>query len=143
MLAIAKANRSYENISYNLANMYDIRTEQKYEGLFEGFIWSHIKLEKINSFLDNTRNLLEKGASIGFIDSNIVANTNHDEKKTVKTDTYGNTYQLRKLKNGTKHLIVKNYPTKEFVYEKLMNISEEIEIEQLHHYWIASCKLKK
>ena len=46
-------------------------------------------------------------------------------------------YQERKLENGNKYLVLKNFPNKEFLHEKLSKITTELKIVQTKYYWIA------
>lgn len=140
VIEIAK-NREKENITFAVADMFDLTTDKKFDGLFAGFIWSHILLQDLDGFLQKVKNFLNPNGTIVFIDGNAVSGTNHDLKNIAKTDEYGNTFQKRTLENGTTHLVLKNFPTKEFLTNKLSNIATDIEFTNLEYYWIASCKM--
>lgn len=133
--------RKKENITFAVADMYNFTPDKKYEGVFGGFIWSHILRQDLDSFLDKVKDFLKPSGTIVFIDGNAVEGTNHDIKKITETDEYGNTYQTRKLEDGTFHLILKNFPTKEFLIQKLSSIATDINFISFKYYWIVSCKL--
>ena len=142
VIEIAKA-REIENITFAIADMYSFTSPQKFDGVFGGFIWSHILLQDLDRFIDKVKDFLKPDGIIVFIDGNLVEGTNHDIKRITKTDEQGNTYQTRKLENGTSHLVLKNFPTKDFLVEKLSSIATEINFIKLEYYWIVSCRLRK
>ena len=60
-----------------------------------------------------------------------------------KTDDFGNTYQERKLENGNKYLVLKNFPSKGFLHEKLSIIANDIKVIHMEYYWIATAELNE
>ncbi len=138
---IAKARQINNNVIIEVADMYSLDTSTKYDGLFGGFIWSHVLMQDIDMLLDQLKDLIIPGGMIVFIDSNQVEGTNHDIKRIAKTDEHGNTYQVRTLDNGTPHVVLKNFPDKDFLTQKLSRIATSIEFTSLKHYWIVSCKV--
>lgn len=142
VLDIAKERQNSNNITFYIADMYDLAPGKKYDGVFGGFIWSHILLQDLDPFIDKLKSVLRAGGTAVFIDSNCVENTGHDIRKITKTDEQGNTFQTRMLENGTTHLVLKNFPTEEFLFQKLSRIGTEITFVKLTYYWIVSCKVK-
>ena len=142
VIKIAEEKRKLNNVTYELADMYDFKSKNKYEGFFGGFIWSHIKIQDLDEFIGNLKRLVKPKGKIAFIDSNPLKDTNHDLKRVFKTDDFGNTYQERKVKNGNEYLVLKNFPKKEFIYEKLSKIANKIEVVQTKYYWIALGEIK-
>jgi len=141
VIEVAKGRNFTGDVSFSVADMYAFSPETKYDALFGGFIWSHIPLQDLNRFLKKTSNFVTHNGIIVFIDSKPVARTIHDKRKIAKTDENGNTYQSRTLEDGTTHLVLKNFPTKEFLVERLSKFSMEIQYTELEHYWIVICKL--
>ena len=143
VVEIAKARQTKNNVTIEVADMYSLTPDKKFDGLFGGFIWSHILQQNIYGFLDKVKDYIITNGDVVFIDSNQVEGTTHDKKRITKIDKHGNTYQIRILDNGTPHEVLKNFPTKEFLVEKLSRIASEINITNLEHYWIVCCKMKK
>ncbi len=141
MIDIARKRHLNDNVTFAVIDMYSFSPDHKYEGVFGGFIWSHILLQDLDRFLEKVKSLLCPGGTIVFIDSNMVEGTHHVTKNISKTDEHGNTYQTRQLENGTLHLVPKNYPTKDFLVQKLSSIATDINFVDLKHYWTVSCKL--
>jgi 2-polyprenyl-3-methyl-5-hydroxy-6-metoxy-1,4-benzoquinol methylase len=133
--------KHYKNkVTFEVADMYTFTPSQKYDGVFGGFIWSHIPLQDLDKFIEKINDIVASDGTIVFMDNNYVEGSNH---VITKTDELGNTWQTRKLENGTSHLILKNFPTEEFITHKLSGIAAEINFISMTYYWIVSvCKVK-
>jgi ubiquinone/menaquinone biosynthesis C-methylase UbiE len=138
MLAIARGRNIHAHVSFEMADMYGLRPAQRYQGLFGGFIWSHIPLQELAAFLQQLASLLQPGGSIAFIDSKPVSGGSHDAKRITHTDEQGNTLQTRQLDDGTSHLVLKNFPNPHFLTQQLSRIATNIRCIDLPHYWIAT-----
>jgi 2-polyprenyl-3-methyl-5-hydroxy-6-metoxy-1,4-benzoquinol methylase len=143
VIEIARKSHAGNNSAFAVADMFSITTNKKYEGLFGGFIWSHILLQDLDKFIGKIKEFIQPGAVIIFIDSNCVEGTNHDTSKLSEADEYGNTYQVRMLDNGSHHLVLKNFPTKDFIFQKLSAIATDFSFIKLKYYWIVSCRLSE
>jgi 2-polyprenyl-3-methyl-5-hydroxy-6-metoxy-1,4-benzoquinol methylase len=141
VIDIAKARNNFDNVVFELADMYSLATGTKFDALFGGFIWSHILLQDLDNFLGRLVSFLKPKSTIAFIDSKQVAGGVHDLKGIAKTDDHGNTYQLRDLEKGTTHMVLKNFPSREFLLQKLSKYSTAIDYFDLEHYWIIICHL--
>ncbi len=142
VVEIAKGRNDSQNVTFEVADMYDLQVKTGYDALFGGFIWSHILLQDLDGFLRKVIGFLKPDSIIVFIDSRQVGST-HTIESITKTDEQDNTYQTRYLENGTTHLIVKNFPSQEFLLDKLSGFFTDINYIELEHYWIVSCVLKK
>ena len=140
VIDIAKKRNDSPNISFEVADMYELLPEKKYDALFGGFIWSHILLQDLDQFLGQMNSFLKPGGMLVFIDSKQVQGRAHDSKSITRTDEQGNTYQSRSLENGTTHLVLKNFPGKEFLALKLKKWRTDIDYIDLEHYWIVVAK---
>ena len=138
VLEIAK-NKEYanSNVKFGLADFNNYQMSQHYDGLFGGFIWSHILVQGLNSFLAKINSLVLPHGQVVFIDNNFAGGSNHP---ITLTDAEGNTFQTRKLGDGTDHLVLKNFPTEDFIREKLEGLAKDIKFYDLEYYWIVAYK---
>ena len=134
VIDVAKS-KTYQNsnISFGLADIYNFPDQNQYEGLFAGFIWSHILLQDLDKFLQTVNRLVVPGGTVVFMDNHFVANSNHP---ITNIDEQGNTFQTRKLEDGTEHLVLKNFPTAAFLNQKLDGHTNAFEVINLTYYWI-------
>jgi demethylmenaquinone methyltransferase/2-methoxy-6-polyprenyl-1,4-benzoquinol methylase len=130
---------STEQVSFEIADIYNFPAHDKFECLFGGFIWSHVLLQNLDEFLSTVNRLVKPGGTIVFMDNNYVEGSNH---AITKTDDHGNTFQARKLEDDTTHLVLKNFPTEDFLRKKIKGIAGEIRFYNLKYYWIICCTTK-
>jgi len=127
------------NVTFDLADIFDLSIKTRYESLFGGFIWSHIKLQDLDKFLDAVNNSILPGGTVVFMDNNFVEGNSHP---ITNSDQEGNTFQTRKLANGTTHLVLKNFPTERFLRKKLAGIGTDLKFINLKYYWVLVYKTR-
>lgn len=140
LIDIAKKRTYFSPVQFEVADMYKIDTAHKYDGLFAGFIWSHILIQDLDNFILNMSKLITKEGDLVFIDSKQVEGGVHAMENISRIDLYGNTFQTRKLENGKQFEVLKNFPDHSFLINKLEGISTDIRILDLKHYWILHAK---
>ena len=59
-----------------------------------------------------------------------------------RTDLDGNTYQIRRLDNGERYEVLKNFPTDSTLRKKLGTVLRDIRVLRLEYYWMLSGKFK-
>lgn len=136
VIDIAKA-KDYEknNVLLEIADIFNYSVKNPTDSLFGGFIWSHIKLQDINKFLDTVNGFVKPGGLIVFVDNNYVEGSS---LPITSKDEFGNTYQERILENGNKYSVVKNFPDEKGFNELLKERGDRIKFISLKHYWMVS-----
>ena len=125
------------NVIFENADFYKLSPAQPYENLFGGFILSHIKLQEMNNFIKVISKFVIPGGTLILLDNNYVEGSS---TPILYADEAGNTYQKRKLKDGSEHIIVKNFLTRNYLLKLLKNRFTDIEFINLKYYWILSLK---
>jgi 2-polyprenyl-3-methyl-5-hydroxy-6-metoxy-1,4-benzoquinol methylase len=128
------------NVTFKKQDLFSLNPDKKFDNLFGGFIWSHIKLQELDNFIVKVNDQIKENGTIMFIDNNYVEGSS---SLITDEDEYGNTYQKRKLKDGSDHLVLKNFPSKDFIIEKFKGKAEEIKFINLKYYWMISYKNKR
>jgi len=140
VLEIAKSKiYSKNNVGFQKEDLFSFKPGTKFESLFGGFIWSHIKLQELDNFIDTINSFIDPNGTVVLLDNNYVEGSSHP---ITEKDEAGNTYQTRKLKDGSSHNVLKNFPSEEFIMKKLEGKGEEINLTNLKYYWILSYKNK-
>jgi ubiquinone/menaquinone biosynthesis C-methylase UbiE len=134
VLKIAKAKQyPRANVTFEQADIFQPLDEAKYNNLFGGFIWSHIKLQDIPYFIDIVSSQVEKGGTIVFIDNNFVEGSS---LSIAERDSLGNTYQIRQLEDGSTYKILKNFPSQLLLEKQLKNKAENLTFVNMEYYWM-------
>lgn len=138
VLEVAKQKQySKNNVSFQSEDLYNRKTEHKFEALFAGFIWSHVKLEDLPKFIAVLNASVLPGSTIVIVDNTFVKGSN---LPITETDEQGNTYQSRELSDGSKHRVLKNFPTRDFLRSTFAGHSSEFNLTDLTYYWLLTYK---
>lgn len=138
MLEIARSkNYPPEAVEFCQDDIYNTTIDDQFDGLFAGFIWSHILLEQLDIFLQQCLKWLRPGSLMVFTDNLFVPGSS---TPIHQTDPQGNSYQLRRLKDGSEHLVLKNFPSPEFLQKTLDKYAAHTELILFDNYWMAICQ---
>jgi demethylmenaquinone methyltransferase/2-methoxy-6-polyprenyl-1,4-benzoquinol methylase len=122
-----------ESDAYSLTNIEGTRSAG-----FSGFWWSHVAKAKLSIFINTLHSKLDDHALVVLIDNRYVEG---NSLPVSRHDAEGNTYQMRRLADGSEHEVVKNFPTKTALTQQLMPYAEDLEIELLTYYWLAKYRV--
>lgn len=109
-----------------------------FDAAFAGFWWSHVPLQRLSGWLHDLHRRLEPGARVLFLDNNLVPGSS---TPISRRDECGNSYQLRTLDDGTRHEVLKNFPTREQALAAIGPGTHPIEWTALQHYWLLDYRL--
>jgi demethylmenaquinone methyltransferase/2-methoxy-6-polyprenyl-1,4-benzoquinol methylase len=90
-------------------------------------------LEKFPEFITTLHSKIKNRSKVIFIDNLYIEGSS---TPILKADENGNTYQLRKLSDGTEHIVLKNFTTEDQIIKVLKDKAVNIEYKQLDYYWI-------
>lgn len=60
-----------------------------------------------------------------------------------ETDADGNTYQLRQLRDGSIHRVLKNFPTEDEMQLLLTPYAKRFPYQQLGNFWLCEYELRE
>ena len=116
MLEIAKQKQFRCPVSFCKADVFDLPFRNSaFNGGMADFWFSHIPRERIVSFLQDFHRLLKSKSMVFMADNVLIPGIGGE---FIKREDDMNTYKLRKLRDGSEHLILKNY----FSAEELVRI---------------------
>ncbi len=104
-----------------------------------GFWWSHIPKARIREFLAGLHDRLEPGAMVVFFDNRFVPGNNTRISRTSETE---DTFQIRRLGDGSTHEVMKNFPSREDLLAAIAPDAVEPEIVELTFFWFLRYRLK-
>src|SRR5918995_6022536 len=101
-LAIAKSKEYVRpNVRFERADAYSLPSwPQKFSACFAGFWWSHVPLGRLETFLEGLHQRLAPRARVAFLDNLYVEGSS---TPVSRRDADGNTYQQRRLADGSGH----------------------------------------
>jgi SAM-dependent methyltransferase len=139
-LAIAQS-KSYRkaNVRFERADAYALPAwPAKFSACYGGFWWSHIPLAKVDGFLRHLATRLQPDAKVAFMDNRYVEGSS---TPLSRKDADGNTYQQRRLADGSSHEVLKNFPTAGEMRARLGRLGTGVEVTEYEYYWVATCRI--
>lgn len=136
MLEIArKRTESKRNVTFSINDAYRLdEVKGTYNAAFLGYWISHVPRNRMRDFLVTVEEKLEESSVIVMLDNRYVDGTtpiSHEDKD-------GNTYQLRKLRNGSIFEILKNFLRSDELMKLVGGNARNIEYSEFVHYWVFS-----
>lgn len=104
-----------------------------------GFWWSHVPKAKLDDFLQVLHSKLSKGATVIMLDNRYVEGSS---TPISRTDDEGNTYQTRKLSDGSTHEVLKNFPAQGEFTKRIESVAEDRHFTVIDYFWLAKYRLK-
>jgi len=128
-------------VSFQPMNAYDLTAfGRRFNGMLAAFWWSHMPKSEIRRFLEGLRQVLSPGARLVFLDNVYVEG---NSTPISRMDQEGNTYQLRRLEEGSIHEVRKNFPTSAELGAAVEGVASAVRIEFLRHYWFLDCVISQ
>jgi demethylmenaquinone methyltransferase/2-methoxy-6-polyprenyl-1,4-benzoquinol methylase len=125
-----------ERVEFRREDAYALpRWPRRFNGGLSVFWWSHIPQARIRDFLRGFHGMLSPGSKVVFIDNAYVEGSS---TPISRTDEHGNTYQLRRLSDGSSHEVLKNFPTESELRLAVDDLGADVCIQFLPYYWILS-----
>lgn len=131
----------YPSIQFLQSDAYDPpKSIPPYTGMMANFWFSHIPKRKIELFLKTIHTCMQSNAFILFVDNVYKGELGGGLiRKRGQLDTW----KLRRLENGKKYTILKNYYSKTQLTNIFSRYSEKLEIYYLTNFWLVGYYLKK
>ena len=129
MIRIARERcQSCMEVEFHVLDVYALpETLGRFDAAFMGFWWSHIPLQDIPLFLASLHVLLDKHARVVILDNHFV----------YRTDADCNTYQLRKLADGSSFEVLKNFPDSGQIQSMLSGCATGFSYRANNYYWLV------
>jgi len=127
------------NVSFQQGDAYALPAwPGKFSACFAGFWWSHVPFARLDPFLEHLATRLEPGATVAFLDNRYVEN---NSTPVSRRDAEGNTYQQRRLADGTSHEVLKNFPTAGQMERRLARHGSDVRFTNYQYYWVATYRI--
>ena len=106
-----------------------------FSAAFAAFWWSHVPIGRRGEFVRAVHERLGPGARVVLCDNRFVADSS---TPIGRRDATGNTYQTRRLANGSTHQIIKNFPTAAELWDALAPAAIGIAVVEWEYFWGVS-----
>lgn len=133
VLAIARARVKTRTASFVLGDAYRLPVAAGgFEAAFAGFWFSHVPRSRIGQFLSGLHRALAPGARVVLLDNRFVGGSS---TPLAEQDSEGDTYQLRTLADGSRHKVLKNFPSEPELREAVAGAASEVRFHEWQYFW--------
>ena len=136
VLALAR-QKQYppDRVRFELADAYALaHVAGSFTAGFAAFWWSHVPHERQADFLASFHERLDVGAAVVLLDNRYVAGSS---TPIARWDAAGNSYQRRRLADGTEHEVLKNFPSAADLEAVLTPVAQDLSVTEFAYYWGA------
>lgn len=132
-LRIARSRVASEKVEFVAGDAYALPLQdRKYQGAFAGFWFSHVPKSRVREFLLGLHAAMEPGATVVLLDNLFVEGSS---SPVSERDEQGNTYQVRRLDDGTTHRVLKNFPSEEELRAVTEGLGTAVRYRAWQYYW--------
>ncbi len=125
-----------DRVSFRLADAYSLPGNLGlFDGAFAGFWWSHVPMRARRSFLATLNERLVPGARVVFLDNLFVEG---NSTPISYRDGDGNSYQRRRLEDGSEHVVLKNFPAEAELRADMAAFGQNTNFIRFQYYWLFS-----
>lgn len=132
-LVIARARVHAETVRFLIADAYRVpASEGPFGAALAAFWFSHVPRHRQREFLAGLATVLSLGARVILIDNLFVAGSS---TPISERDQDGNTYQLRRLDDGSSHRVLKNFPTEADLTAAMSGLGDHARFTRFAYFW--------
>lgn len=133
-LELAKGRPGVQSVAFAIADAYDLpESLGRFEGAYAGLWLSHVPVERRREFLESLHRRLLPGARVVLVDNSQVQ---LKDFPIAERDALGNTYQHRRLKDGSVHRVLKNFPSRAELEAMVAGFGARPEYRDLQNFWL-------
>jgi SAM-dependent methyltransferase len=135
MLAEAREKILPPNVTLQLGDAYDLAAiDGEFDGALGMFWLSHVPRGRLRSFLDGLHARVAPGSVVFLADNVHLAGVGGE---LLPADAAGDTYKLRRLADGGRHRVLKNYFSEAELTDLLTKGTSDRTIRVGTHFWSA------
>jgi len=134
-LAIARSKDfPSDRVSLEVADVYDLPPRYNaFTGAFAGFWWSHVPRAERRRFVETLHQALSSGAVVVALDNRYIEGSS---TPISHVDADGNSFQRRRLADGSEHVVLKNFPAESELMAEISDCATAVEYTTLDYYWV-------
>lgn len=132
-LAIARSRVPEEQTTFLAGDAYALPSQfGPFDAAFAGFWFSHVPKARWREFLLGLSTCLRRGATVVLLDNRYVEGSS---TAITEYDQDGNSFQTRRLADGSTHQVLKNFPNESELGECLSRLGVQLAFTRWQYYW--------
>lgn len=139
-IEFARRRSGVEKVKFLVEDAYHLSEGLNgFDGAFAGLWFSHVPRERWQDFILELHRHLAADAIVVLLDN---SERQCRDIPVAHTDAQGNTWQKRKLDDGSEHQVVKNFPTEDELDGLIKEIGVKVEYKIFDHFWLFTYQRK-
>jgi ubiquinone/menaquinone biosynthesis C-methylase UbiE len=139
-LEIARARAGNASVHFTIGDAFRLPYGAgAFDAAFAGFWISHVPRGRVRAFLSELHRTLVAGARVVLLDNRYVEGSS---TAIADTDPEGNTYQVRRLADGSMHRVLKNFPSEDEIRGVLPEVCTGVRYRAWQYYWAIEYGMK-
>lgn len=139
-LAIARARCKAMRVAFVQGDIFRLPfAARSFDAAFAGFWISHVAKSRMTSFMASLHRCLGSGARVMWLDNRFVEG---NSTPIAAQDSEGNTFQDRRLADGSVTRVLKNFPTEAELCDAVRQDARVVEYRALEFYWVLRYELR-
>lgn len=132
-IRIARSRVPADRVTFVVGDAYRLPLDgARFGSAFAGFWFSHVPRRRQREFLDGLSAALAPGARVVLIDNLYVAGSS---LPVSDRDADGDSWQVRRLDDGSTHRVLKNFPSESELRERIDGIGADAVYTAFDYYW--------
>jgi ubiquinone/menaquinone biosynthesis C-methylase UbiE len=137
---LAEAGGAAPKVRFQIGDAYALAASTpRCDAAFAGFWFSHIPKARAGGFLAGLGSVLAPGARVVLIDNRFVEGSS---TPISERDGEGNTYQARRLGDGSAHRVLKNFPSEAELRALAEGIGTDVDYQAWSYYWALTWRTR-
>lgn len=132
-LQIARNRPGVAEVCFLVGDAYALPADLgTFDAAFAGFWYSHVPMARQREFLQGLSARLQPGATVVLIDNRFVEGSS---SPISEVDAHGDSYQQRRLNDGSTHRVLKNFPSQDDLRAAVQELGDNVEVRLFRYYW--------
>jgi SAM-dependent methyltransferase len=141
MLTHAREKTLPQNVTLLVGDAYDLgRVPGEFDAALAMFWLSHVPRARLRAFLDGLHARLQPGAVVFLADNVDVPGVGGE---LLPPDEGGDTYKLRRLADGGRYRVLKNYYSEKELRDLLAAGTADVAVRVGTHFWSATYRVER
>jgi demethylmenaquinone methyltransferase/2-methoxy-6-polyprenyl-1,4-benzoquinol methylase len=134
-LALARSRPANAAVRFLVADAYRLPPGLgEFNAALAAFWFSHVPLARRHEFLASLVSVLAPGAHAVLVDNRYVEGSS---TALCRSDPDGDSYQLRRLADGSCHRVLKNFPQEAELRSAVAGAGERFRFTAFYYYWVV------
>ena len=132
-MEIARHRLPADKVEFLVGDAYALpQRAAPFDAAFAGFWFSHVPRSRQREFLLGLNAVLRPGAKVVLLDNRFVEGSS---SPVSEQDAEGNSYQMRKLGDGTTHRVLKNFPSVPELHTVVAGLGRDARVTTWPFFW--------